>query len=116
MKNITVCRECLLQQGRSWVEGEERVQENNLDVNIHGSGLDSMYCSMVFLGNVNLPLTVVVLIKWFTDKHCIYLDMPRSPQLDSESILRITPKLGFCLVPSLVLGGEERNLLGYLFL
>lgn len=60
-KNISVCRKCLLQQGRGWVGVKYEEQEDNLDVNIHGSGLDSMYCSMVFLGNEHLPLTVAVL-------------------------------------------------------
>lgn len=57
-------------------------------MNIHGSGLDSVYCSMVFLGNVNLPLTVMVLITGSQSSVCICSAVSHSSQLSSASLGR----------------------------
>lgn len=82
-------------------------------------GLDSMYCSMVFLGNVNLPPAVVVLMSGSQTSSAFIWSCSIPPQLNSAYLgskhSRITPNLDFCLVPSSVLA-EGRNLLGFLFL
>lgn len=103
-KNISVCRKCLLQQGKWWVGVKYEEQEDNLDGNIHGPDLDSVYCSMVFLGSEHLPLTVAALV------HRPFIWRCPIPPAEPAYLgwnLRIIPKLGFCLVPSLGLRREK---------
>lgn len=103
-KNISVCRKCLLQQGKWWVGVKYEEQEDNLDGNSHGPDLDSVYCSMVFLGSEHLPLTVAALV------HRPFIWRCPIPPAEPAYLgwnLRIIPKLGFCLVPSLGLRREK---------
>lgn len=113
-------QKCLLQQDRGWVGIKYEEQENNLGVNTHRSGLDPMHCSMVFLGNEILPLSAVVLISGPQTSTAFIWVCPIPPSCSvliwAESILSITPKLGFHLVPLLGFGRKREKYFGFLLL